>query len=57
VTVGPWEIMLVVFLVLLVVGPKQLPRLARSVGESIRELRGAVKEADPRPALKKLDDE
>jgi sec-independent protein translocase protein TatA len=51
VTVGPWEILLLVFLVLLIVGPRQLPKLARSVGEAIREMRGAVKEADPRPAL------
>jgi TatA/E family protein of Tat protein translocase len=42
----------VLVLILLVLGPKRLPMLSRSVGESIKEFRGGVAE---RHDEKKLD--
>lgn len=41
---GPWEIALIVVVVLLIFGPKQLPRLARSLGKAMREFRRGVRE-------------
>lgn len=42
--IGPLEILLVLVVILLLFGPSRLPDLVRSVGKSIREFRGAVKE-------------
>jgi TatA/E family protein of Tat protein translocase len=36
---GAWEIILILAVVLLLFGAKQLPRLARGLGESVREFR------------------
>jgi sec-independent protein translocase protein TatA len=38
--IGPMEVGIVMFLALLIFGPRQLPKLGRSLGESIREFRG-----------------
>ena len=43
-SVGPWEILLVVFVVLLLFGATKLPELARSVGRSARIFKSEVKE-------------
>ncbi|MFQ3275518.1 MAG: TatA/E family protein of Tat protein translocase [Candidatus Nanohaloarchaea archaeon] len=44
---GPPEILLVVAaIVALVVGPKKLPQLARSLGESKKEFNKSMKEAE-----------
>lgn len=42
--IGPMEIGLLAGIALLFAGPKQFPKLARSIGESVRELRSAGKE-------------
>ena len=41
------DILIVLVIVLLFVGPKQLPKLARSLGESHRALRDAHDELKP----------
>ena len=41
---GPWEIALIVVAVLLIFGPKRLPKLARSLGQSMREFRKGARE-------------
>ena len=41
---GPWEIAVIVIAVLLIFGPKRLPKLARSLGQSVREFRRGVRE-------------
>lgn len=43
-SVGPWEILLVVFVVLLLFGATKLPELARSVGRSARIFKSEVNE-------------
>ena len=40
--VGPLEIVLVLVIALIVLGPARLPEVARSVGRGMREFRGAL---------------
>ena len=40
--VGPLEIVIVLVLALLVLGPKRLPDTARSLGRGMREFKGAI---------------
>jgi sec-independent protein translocase protein TatA len=40
--VGPLELMIIVIIALVVVGPKQLPHVARSIGSSLRELKSPI---------------
>jgi len=41
---GPWEIILVILVILLLFGPKKLPDLARSIGRSLSEFRKGKEE-------------
>jgi sec-independent protein translocase protein TatA len=47
--VGPWEIILLLLLALLLFGAKRLPEIGRSMGQGMREFKdsvsGATKEA------------
>ena len=43
-SIGPWEITIVVLVILILFGGKRLPELARGLGKGIREFRGAVSE-------------
>jgi len=40
---GPWELLILVFVILLVFGPKRIPQIGRSIGGGIRELKDSVK--------------
>lgn len=40
---GMTELAVIAGVALLIFGPRQLPKLARSLGETVRELRGASK--------------
>lgn len=40
--IGPMEIVIVLVLAMLVLGPKRLPDAARSLGRGVRDFRGAV---------------
>jgi sec-independent protein translocase protein TatA len=48
---GPWEIFVILVVVLLFFGPKRLPEMAKGIGQSVREfrrgIRGVVSEAEP----------
>ncbi|WP_455278639.1 twin-arginine translocase TatA/TatE family subunit [[Eubacterium] cellulosolvens] len=39
--IGPWEIALILAIVLIIFGPKKLPQLAKSVGDAIKQYRDA----------------
>ena len=39
---GPWEIVIVLVIVLLIFGPKRLPELGRSLGGGMRSFKEAV---------------
>jgi TatA/E family protein of Tat protein translocase len=61
--IGPQELLLILVVALLVVGPRRLPELGRSLGKGLRELRKAQNEVrktiqvelddEPRPASPK----
>ncbi len=44
--VGPWQIILIVALVLLLFGGRKIPELMRGLGGGIKEFKDAVKEED-----------
>ncbi len=52
---GPWEIGLIACALLLVLGPKRLPELAKGLGKGLREFRQAstelVEEDDAAPRM------
>ena len=43
-TIGPFEVMVLFVVVLLIFGPSQLPKLARGIGNAMREFRKAQRE-------------
>ena len=40
--IGPLEIIIVLVIALIVLGPKRLPDFGRSVGKGLREFKGAI---------------
>ena len=49
--VGPWELILLVVVLLLVFGSRRLPEIGRSVGKGMREFKGAVTGKDGSPEI------
>ena len=45
--VGPWEIALILAVVILLFGAKRIPQLAKSIGEAVRQYRKATEEETP----------
>jgi TatA/E family protein of Tat protein translocase len=43
-SLGPWELIIILFIVLIIFGPKKLPEMGRSIGRAIREFKNAGKE-------------
>jgi sec-independent protein translocase protein TatA len=43
--IGPWEIAIVLILVLVIFGPRKLPELGSSLGKSIRGFRKGLKDS------------
>lgn len=60
--VGPLELVIVLIIALLVIGPKRLPEMGNSIGKTIREFRNASSdvqdavslEADAKPATQQM---
>ena len=44
--IGPWEIIIVVIIALLVFGPRRLPELGSSIGKAITGFRKGLKEGE-----------
>ena len=60
--VGPWEIALILIVVVLLFGGKKLPELARSIGDAIRQYRtasgpGTTEEKPKEETLNKSEEE
>ncbi len=52
---SPWELMIVLLLILLLFGAKRLPELARSLGRSIKEFKRATQDLQEELDLNKID--
>ncbi|TVQ75981.1 MAG: twin-arginine translocase TatA/TatE family subunit [Flavobacteriales bacterium] len=52
--IGPWQIVLIVAVVLLLFGGRKIPELMRGLGSGIREFKDAVKEDDNSKDKEKL---
>ena len=55
--IGPMELIIVLVIALIVLGPKKLPEAGRSLGKGIREFKDSLtgdrrEDEDERPALK-----
>lgn len=50
--IGPWEIAILLVIVLLVFGPKRLPEMGKSLGRGMREFKASItgKDEDDAPA-------
>lgn len=51
--IGPWELAILLIIVLLVFGPKRLPEMGRSLGKGMREFKDSITGRDeekPEPA-------
>ncbi|MFD1615854.1 twin-arginine translocase TatA/TatE family subunit [Gelatiniphilus marinus] len=46
--IGPWQIALIVVVVLLLFGGKKIPELMRGLGSGIKEFKDASKEESPK---------
>jgi sec-independent protein translocase protein TatA len=42
--IGPWEILILLVVILLVFGPKRLPEFGKSLGKGMREFKSSVRE-------------
>lgn len=42
--IGPWEILILLLVVLLVFGPKRLPEFGRSLGRGMREFKSSLRD-------------
>lgn len=49
--VGPWELVILVGVLVLLFGGKGVPEAAKRLGSGMRELRNALGEVDPRRIL------
>jgi len=52
---GPWEIVLVLIIVLIIFGPKKLPELAKAIGDSVRNYKkssAGMWEEESKPQMK-----
>lgn len=48
--INHWEIIIILFVVVLLFGANKLPALARSVGKSVNELKRGMKDGDEAPS-------
>lgn len=51
--VGPWQIAVVVVLIVLLFGGKKIPELMRGLGSGIKEFKDAAKDEESQPSSSK----
>ena len=56
-SIGLPELLIVLFVVLLILGPKRLPALGRSVGGGLRDFKDSITKKDTEPQLPAADTE
>jgi sec-independent protein translocase protein TatA len=47
--IGPWELAILLIVVLLVFGPKRLPEMGKSLGKGMREFKNSIVGKDDEP--------
>jgi sec-independent protein translocase protein TatA len=50
---GHWELIALVFVLLLLFGSKQIPQIARQLGRGMREMKSTVADIDPREDVRR----
>ena len=50
-TIGPMELIVVMVLALIILGPKRLPEMGRSLGRGMREFRDGIAAMSDRPTI------
>jgi TatA/E family protein of Tat protein translocase len=53
---GQWELIALVFVLLLLFGSKRIPEIARQLGRGVREVKQTVGDIDPREDVKRALD-
>lgn len=53
---GPWQVVLIIAIVLLLFGGKKIPELMKGLGKGVKEFKDASKSEDAEPA-KKMEEE
>lgn len=48
--IGPWQIVLIVAVIILMFGGKKLPELMKGIGEGMKEFKKATKQDETTPA-------
>lgn len=43
-SIGPWELILILAIALIIFGPGKLPEVGKALGRGLREFRGAAKD-------------
>lgn len=51
--VGPWQIVLIVAVMLLMFGGRKIPELMRGLGGGVKEFKNAIREDDQDPSAEK----
>jgi sec-independent protein translocase protein TatA len=54
--IGPWELLIVFAIVLLLFGGKRLPGIATGLGSAIRNFKSAIKDPGEKPSQAALPD-
>jgi sec-independent protein translocase protein TatA len=55
--IGPWQIVLIVLVILLLFGGRKIPELMKGLGQGLKEFKKASKEAKEEDDNKKEDDD
>ncbi len=54
--IGPWQLLIVLVIVVLLFGTKRLKNLGPDLGNAIKGFRGAIKEGEKEDSSEKLED-
>ncbi len=54
--IGPWQLLIVLVIVVLLFGTKRLKNLGPDLGNAIKGFRGAIKEGENEASSEKLED-
>jgi sec-independent protein translocase protein TatA len=53
--IGSWELIVLGVIVLLIFSSAKVPKMARDLGRSLREVKETIEGADPRSSMKELE--